>query len=439
MAKPRFGVWIPTYAWTAGWRSAGRALLALLAVVGPATWQHSANAAEYTLTWIDHAQDEDGFRIERKLGPVGPYVEIAVVGSDVTTFVDPAADEGVINCYRVRAFNWLGNSGYSNEACTPGGVFVAAGDLDGDGTAEIVTGAGEGGGPHVRAFAADGSPRPTSFFAYGPAFTGGVRVAACDFDQPPDGRAEIVTGAGPGGGPHVRVIKLDGAGQPAGDLASFLAYSPGFTGGVFVACGDVDGDGRVDVVTGADAGGGPHVQVFKLDPTAPGGVVPLLDFFAFAPQVTGGVRVAAADVDGSGRASIVVAAGPGGGPHVRVLELVGGVLQELASFFAYGPQFSGGVFVAAGDMLGGGRAEIVTGAGPGGGPHIRVFTGAGLDTGVGFFAYDPAFTGGVRVAVGKLNGGSGSQIVTGPGPSGGPHVRTFTGAGAAGSTSFLAY
>jgi len=106
-------------AWAAGWRSAGRALLALLAVVGPATWQHSANAAEYTLTWIDHAQDEDGFRIERKLGPMGPYVEIAVVGGGVTTFVDAAADEGVINCYRVRAFNRFGNSGYSNEACAP--------------------------------------------------------------------------------------------------------------------------------------------------------------------------------------------------------------------------------------------------------------------------------------------------------------------------------
>jgi hypothetical protein len=55
--------------------------------------------------------------------------------------------------------------------------------------------------------------------------------------------------------------------------------------------------------------------------------------------------------------------------------------------------------VAAGDVRDDARAEIVTGPGPGGAPHVRVFTGTGLDTGVGFFAYDPGFTGGVIVAV----------------------------------------
>ena len=51
-------------------------------------------------------------------------------------------------------------------------------------------------------------------------------------------------------------------------------------------------------------------------------------------------------------------------------------------------------------MLGDGVAQIVTGAGAGGGPHVRVFTGAGADTGIGFFAYGSGFTGGVTVAAG---------------------------------------
>lgn len=95
--------------------------------------------------------------------------------------------------------------------------------------------------------------------------------------------------------------------------------------------------------------------------------------------------MAAADVDGTGRASIVVGAGPGEGPHVRVLELAGAVPQEVASFFAYGAQFTGGVLVAAGDVLGDGRAEILSGAG--GGPHVRAFTGAGVASGTSFLAY----------------------------------------------------
>ena len=64
-----------------------------------------------------------------------------------------------------------------------------------------------------------------------------------------DGVAEIITGAGPGGGPHVRVFELNGGGLT--ELASFFAYDPAFPGGVFVAGGDVDGDGIAEVITGA--------------------------------------------------------------------------------------------------------------------------------------------------------------------------------------------
>jgi len=74
---------------------------------------------------------------------------------------------------------------------------------------------------------------------------------------------------------------------------------------------------------------------------------------------------------GDGVAEIITGAGPGGGPHVRAFDVVGGVM-EVASFFAYDVAFTGGVNVAAADLTGDGVAEIITGAGPGGGPHVRV-------------------------------------------------------------------
>jgi hypothetical protein len=73
----------------------------------------------------------------------------------------------------------------------------------------------------------------------------------------------------------------------------------------------------------------------------------------------------------------------------------------LHSFFAYDPAFTGGVVVSAVELTGDNKADIVTAPGPGGGPHVRVFdgaTGAALPgPGGNFFAYPPGFTGGVFV------------------------------------------
>ena len=101
-------------------------------------------------------------------------------------------------------------------------------------------------------------------------------------------------------------------------------------------------------------------------------------FLAFDPAFRVGCTWPG-DVTGDGEPDIVVGAGPGGGPHVRVFDGVTGA--EVRSFFAYqcdpapAPCFPGGVFVAAADVTGDGRADIITGAGPGGGPHVRVFDG----------------------------------------------------------------
>ena len=179
------------------------------------------------------------------------------------------------------------------------------------------------------------------------------------------------------------------------EVASFFAYDPAFAGGVSVAAGDVTGDGVADIITGAGAGGGPHVRAFSL---AGGVATEVASFFAYDPAFAGGVSVAAGDVTGDGVAEIITGAGPGGGPHVRAFSLAGGVVTEVASFFAYDPAFPGGVSVAAGDVTGDGVAEIITGAGAGGGPHVRAFSVAGgVATEVAsFFAYDPAFPGGVN-------------------------------------------
>jgi hypothetical protein len=149
-----------------------------------------------------------------------------------------------------------------------------------------------------------------------------------------DGFADIITGADAGGGPHVQVF----SGKDLTVLKSFFAYAPIFSGGLYVAAGDVNGDGLADIITGAGAGGGPHVQVFS----GKDGTV-LQSFFAYAPTFTCGVRVAAADLNGDGRADILTGTGPGGGPHVHGYSGVN--LDDLDSFFAYDALFHDGIFV----------------------------------------------------------------------------------------------
>jgi hypothetical protein len=281
------------------------------------------------------------------------------------------------------------------------------------------------GGPRVQVFRADGSTA-LDFFAYDPGFTGGVRVATGDVNG--DGVADVVTATGPGAAPHVKVFD----GSTGAVLRSFFAYDPGFTGGLYVAAGDFNGDGFADVVTGAGAGGGPHVQVFSgRDFTQ------LANFMVYDPSFTGGIALAVGDFTGDGIDDLATGAGPGGGPHVKVYR--GGDYFQVANFFAYDLGLRDGIWVAAGDLNGDGRAELVTGAGPGGGPHVQIWNPLTAASQGGFFAYAPSFRGGVRVAVNDPDGDGRGRVTTGPGPGGGPNVRAFEGAANLQVVNFFAF
>jgi len=174
------------------------------------------------------------------------------------------------------------------------GINITVGDLDNNGTMEIITGTEKGGGPQVRIFNSSGKLINPGFFAYGPEFRGGVNVTIADLDG--DGWYEIVTGAGFGGGPHVRVFAPDGRCINPG----FFAYDPKFRGGVNVAAGDIDGDGVDEIITGPGNGGGPHVKSFDKNGKADGP-----DFFAFDKNLRAGVKVVTSDTDGDGKVEII--------------------------------------------------------------------------------------------------------------------------------------
>ncbi len=285
----------------------------------------------------------------------------------------------------------------------------------------IATGADAGAGPQVQRFdALSGGPPSSgalnSFLAFNAAFTGGVRVAEGDVNG--DGIPDTIAGAGPGGSPEVRIY--DGA---TGALrAAFLAFDPAFRGGVFVAAGDVNGDGTIDVIVGSGEGRAGEVKVFD------GRDLSVLRDVSVFGSFTGGVHVAAGDVNGDGLADLVAGTGPGVAAQVLVLNAADGT--TLRTLNPYGA-FLGGVYVAAGDVTGDGFADIVTGAGAGGGPHVQVFDGVTGNAVLGFFAFEPGFAGGVRVAAGDVTGDGRAELIVGSGGGRPATVRVFDATNAA--------
>jgi hypothetical protein len=202
-----------------------------------------------------------------------------------------------------------------------------------------------------------------TFTAFEPTFLGGAFVAVGDFSGT---GTDIVVTPDEGGGPRVRILRN---GDPNVVVADFLGIDDAnFRGGVRPAIGDVNNDNVPDLIVAAGVGGGPRIAVWDGTTLKPG-VVPkrlLNDFFVFEQTLRNGVYVAAGDVNGDGFADLFAGGGPGGGPRVYGLSgkgLVAGTVSQVANFFAGDPDNRDGVRLTIKDIDGDNRADLVTGVG----------------------------------------------------------------------------
>jgi trimeric autotransporter adhesin len=285
-------------------------------------------------------------------------------------------------------------------------------------------GAGSG-APTVNLYDSSGAIAAT-LTVFDASFTGGVRVAAGDFNA--DGVPDVIAATGPGSVTLVRVI--DPVTQKV--LFEVQPFESAFTGGVYVSAGDLNGDGKADIVVSPDEGGGPRVDVYSGD-----GFGKLASFFGIGdPNFRGGARTAVGDVNNDKRADLAVAAGFGGGPRVAVFNgttvTTGTPTVLFNDFFAFEQTLRNGVFIAVGDINDDGFAEVIAGGGPGGGPRITAFSGKGLLSNqyvpvANYFAGNDSNRGGIRIAARDLNADGSFEIMAGDGPGGEGRLRVYTG------------
>lgn len=216
---------------------------------------------------------------------------------------------------------------------------------------------------------------------------------------------------GEGTGGNGRARVFDMAGQVQ---SQWYAFDKPFRGGINVAAGDVYGTGESSVIVAPMSQGGPQIRIFEKGGRLKG------QFFAYDKKLRGGFSVAAADIDGDKRAEIIVSSTTHNLP-VRVFKNAGALVSE---WFPY-PTFRGGITVAAGDLDGSGIAHIVTAPQSGGGPQIMIFDGAGHLLGQ-FMVLDSKFRGGINFAVGDIDADGKGEIAVTPAGRGGPQVRLFT-------------
>lgn len=284
-----------------------------------------------------------------------------------------------------------------------GGGDIAVCNLDKEGKEEIVVGAGPGGGPQVRAFDSRGNFTGFSIFPFHPNFRGGVDVACGDVDG--DKKDEIIVSQQSQGQAWVKVYKADFRKIV---IADFLAYPANFQGGARVASGDINGDGIDEIVTASGIGSPGHIRVFNGQGKFLG-----WDTFPFGKEHKGGADVAIGNVDGGKESEIIVSILKFGQPRVKVYK-TDPSKRVLGDFLAYSDRLREGVNVTSGDIDQDGEDEVITGAN-GGGPHLRAFEAWGQPKALSLFVYPSDFRGGIKVASGQLNNDDSIEIVTFPG------------------------
>lgn len=256
-----------------------------------------------------------------------------------------------------------------------------------------------------------------------------------DLDSGPDyksgdvmgnSRDELVLGAAIGSEPWIKIYNHKG-----NFISEFLAYDKSFLGGVNLTLADIDGDGKAEIIVAPASNGKASVKIFDHSGN-------LKNTYSLgADSFLGGLNLASGDIDGRGLPEIIVAFAKGTEPQIRILSAKG---ELLGIFLAYEKSFRGGVNISVANLDGRidrNKAEIIVSPGPGRDPEIKIFNHQAKLL-KSFYGFNLKWQNGVNLATGDVDNDGLKDIILSAYPGGAPHVRVFNSKGII-LESFYAY
>jgi subtilisin family serine protease len=207
-------------------------------------------------------------------------------------------------------------------------ISLKVGDVYNNGREKIVIGSPANTEPKVYIYDSKGTLL-NSFLVYNEKFRGGVSVAIGDIDG--DYRNEIITAPAGSGGPHIRMFDKNG-----GLKAQFFAGNKDFRGGLNIAVGNLSGDKKAEILVTPKKDSSPYVLIYDLNGNL------ISNFLAYTKNFKKEVSIEIADINSDYHNDIIVSAGAGGGPHIRVFDLQGNLIKQ---FFAYNKYNLNGVYL----------------------------------------------------------------------------------------------
>jgi hypothetical protein len=244
-------------------------------------------------------------------------------------------------------------------------------------------------------------------------YTGGVRVAVGVLYG--GGIPDVVVAPGLGETPLVKVYNaLTGV-----LITQFMAQSTSYTSGIMLAVGDVNGDGRPDIIT-APSQGAANVNVYINNGSSTNAFTnwsastPTIKAFSNLTNYIGGVGGLAVGGVNGGTGDILVGSGIGTTASVQVYSYPNNTLvQTIAPTFS--PAVIGGVALAVADVNGDGVPDVIIGAGTGGLSKVDIWNGK-THAITQFIAFSGnGASAPLRVAIAQINGLNDVIVTEGPG------------------------